>query len=130
MVFPDLISVVTDPIVKYRESSFFWVLVHCFYCAFRGDWSVLDLISQYKLCQRLCHIEKKASGPCFSYQLKKCLGACCGKEQAKLYNLRVDMALTHINNQQWPWSTPIIVEEQSQRKNGVDSHFHLNEQRL
>ncbi|WP_289244525.1 exonuclease domain-containing protein [Methylophaga sp. UBA678] len=89
---------------------------------------LLDLISQYKLCQRLCHIEKKASGPCFSYQLKKCLGACCGKEQAKLYNLRVDMALTHIKNQQWPWSTPIIVEEQSPMNNGVDSHFHLIDQ--
>ncbi len=89
---------------------------------------LLELITQYKLCQRLCHIEKKASGSCFSYQLKKCLGACCGKESPNMYNLRVDMALTHIKNQQWPWPTPIIVEEHSTADNSALTHYHLIDQ--
>jgi DNA polymerase III subunit epsilon len=89
---------------------------------------LLALIMQYKLCQRLCHIEKKSSGSCFAYQLKKCLGACCAKEPAQRYNLRVDMALSHIKNQQWPWSTAIIVAEQSTSTQSDVTHYHLIDQ--
>jgi len=46
------------------------------------------LVDKHHLCPKYCGLEK-ASGPCFSYQIKKCFGACCGKETVESYNERI-----------------------------------------
>ncbi|MEZ5449476.1 MAG: hypothetical protein R3E89_10980 [Thiolinea sp.] len=50
------------------------------------------LAEHYFLCQKLCGLQpmerKPHKTPCFGFQLKRCLGACCGQEKAAAYNER------------------------------------------
>ncbi len=54
------------------------------------------VLDEHELCSRLCHLEK-GTGPCFRYQLKKCLGACCQKEPPESYNKRVLASLEQLH---------------------------------
>ncbi|BBP43439.1 exonuclease domain-containing protein [Thiosulfativibrio zosterae] len=71
-------------------------------------------VAQHQLCQRLTGLEKKKSGTCFAFQLKRCKGACVGQEKPELYNLRLEMALQPLKQKVWPWKTPILVKEMSE----------------
>lgn len=68
-------------------------------------------VKEHQLCHRLTGLEKRQSGPCFAHQLKHCKGACCGKESAEIYNLRLQMALSQLKSQVWPWNGPVLVKE-------------------
>lgn len=46
-----------------------------------------NLIEKNKLCMAKCELHN-TGGPCFNYQIKKCFGACCEKENASMYNIR------------------------------------------
>lgn len=70
-----------------------------------------ELAVAYRLCHRLTGLEVKKSGSCFAYQLKKCLGACCGKEPLDAYNQRVQEALAPLQYQVWPWPGSIVVTD-------------------
>jgi DNA polymerase-3 subunit epsilon len=50
------------------------------------------LVSQYSLCQKMCGIHK-TGGCCFYYHMKRCRGACAGKESPEAYNRRVEQAI-------------------------------------
>ncbi|MBN2865722.1 MAG: GIY-YIG nuclease family protein [Thiotrichales bacterium] len=69
------------------------------------------LVDEHFLCHRLSGLEKGKQGACFAFQVKKCMGACCQKEPAVSYNLRVENAMKKLKKQQWPFSAPVIVEE-------------------
>ncbi|HHT00526.1 MAG TPA: DNA polymerase III subunit epsilon [Thiomicrospira sp.] len=69
------------------------------------------LANEHKLCHRLTGLEKKKQGACFAHQVKKCQGACIGKETPAIYNLRLSMALMPFQQKVWPWSCPIMVKE-------------------
>ena len=69
------------------------------------------LVDEHFLCHRLSGLEKGSRGACFAFQVKKCMGACCQKEPAESYNLRVEKAMNKLKKQQWPFSAPVIVEE-------------------
>ncbi|KGM05881.1 DNA polymerase III epsilon subunit [Methylophaga thiooxydans] len=94
----------------------------------QAEKKMLELIDTHRLCQKLCGIEKSQRGACFGYQLKKCRGACCGNESAETYNLRLQLALAQLKNQQWPWSGPIVVEEHPVHDDWDDVIFHLIDQ--
>src|SRR5205085_9643995 len=64
----------------------------------------------FGLCPRLMGLEK-GRGPCFSYQLKKCSGACAGREAAEDYNRRLLSVFEGRRLQEWPFSSPIMIEE-------------------
>ncbi len=68
------------------------------------------LVDKHRLCARLSGLEP-GQGSCFAHQVKQCNGACCGDEPAQLYNLRVQVALSHMRLHLWPWPTAIVVEE-------------------
>jgi DNA polymerase-3 subunit epsilon len=54
---------------------------------------ILDsLIIKHELCQKLCGVFK-VDHACFGYSVKKCKGACIGKEEPQEYNARVDEAI-------------------------------------
>jgi len=55
------------------------------------------LISEFELCPKYCHIERVTTQACFSYQLNKCKGVCCNKEDLTSYNKRVEKALASVN---------------------------------
>jgi DNA polymerase-3 subunit epsilon len=51
-----------------------------------------DLADKHALCQKYLDLHH-VSGPCFKYQLHKCLGACIQKEPAPSFNSRLHQAL-------------------------------------
>ena len=51
-----------------------------------------DIVKEFGLCQRLTGLEKGKSS-CFNYNIKKCAGACVGKESSTSYNERVQNVL-------------------------------------
>ncbi|MCL4555628.1 MAG: exonuclease domain-containing protein [Gammaproteobacteria bacterium] len=81
------------------------------------------LVQEHGLCQRLSGLDKRPSGCCFAYQLKKCQGACCHQESPKDYNQRVLGAMKALQKQQWPFSGPILVEETNQQTQQTALHL-------
>lgn len=67
-------------------------------------------IKDHLLCPKLLGLEKSKSS-CFLYQLKKCDGACVGKEPAKKYNARLLSYFDGKRIEQWPYGTPIAISE-------------------
>ena len=55
------------------------------------------MVREFELCPKCCHLEPTGGGPCFSYHLKQCLGACAGKESAEAYNGRVQQAIERLS---------------------------------
>jgi DNA polymerase-3 subunit epsilon len=71
---------------------------------------LISLIKEHRLCQKLCHVEQ-TSGACFSFQLKKCHGACIWEEASESYNQRVMDALKEYQEQVWPYPGAIAIKE-------------------
>ena len=74
--------------------------------------SLLRIVKDFDLCPKLSGIEK-AKNACFSYQLGKCKGACIGKEASKSYNRRVLVAFANKQITNWPYSGPVVIQEQT-----------------
>lgn len=53
------------------------------------------MIRRYELCQKLCG-RYTSEGPCFDHQIRKCRGACCGKETSSDYNQRALQAANEL----------------------------------
>ena len=52
-------------------------------------------LNQFELCGYLCNVEA-GNQPCFNYHVKKCYGACIGKESIVDYNERVAEAVEYL----------------------------------
>lgn len=73
--------------------------------------AMLEILQKtYDLCPKLMGLEK-ADGACFSYQLKKCKGACTGLEAADSYNQRLLTAFDRQRIQSWPFGGAITIED-------------------
>ncbi|HRV83337.1 MAG TPA: exonuclease domain-containing protein [Saprospiraceae bacterium] len=57
-----------------------------------GTQFLKHLADLHQLCYSKLGLEK-GSGPCFAYNIGKCLGACVGEESAESYNIRAALAL-------------------------------------
>ena len=55
------------------------------------------LVEEFVLCPKCCNIQSSVAS-CFYYQIKKCKGVCCGKENVNIYNLRVERAIESLVN--------------------------------
>ena len=73
------------------------------------------------LCPALLGLEpgRKEGAPCFSHQLKRCRGACCGKESLRSHNLRLMEALQSLRLTQWPFKGAIGLRERSGERTEV-----------
>ncbi len=71
---------------------------------------LLQLIKNNVLCPKLCSMEQ-GSGSCFSYQLKRCQGACIQKEPFEDYNQRLLKALMEYGQAVWPFKAAIAIKE-------------------
>lgn len=65
------------------------------------------MTQQYELCTSLCHLEEVKTTGCFGYQIKQCRGACAGKEDAAVYNERVERALSAFT---FPMKDSLIID--------------------
>ena len=80
--------------------------------------SILNAVRSFTLCPKLCGIEK-ATGACFSYQLKKCHGACISKEDSSHYNNRLKLAFERTKIDSWPYEESVMVSEQATKDEGL-----------
>jgi DNA polymerase-3 subunit epsilon len=84
------------------------------------------LADEHGLCLRALGFERPGKGACFRHQIKRCAGACAGKESVHLHHARAAAALAGLKAHAWPWRGPIgIVEEDSERES-ADVHVVNN----
>ncbi|EPZ16844.1 hypothetical protein M622_11105 [Thauera terpenica 58Eu] len=70
------------------------------------------LARDHALCPPLLGLEKHAPRMrCFDFQLKRCHGACNGKEPAAAHEQRLLDALQGLKLESWPWPGPIALRE-------------------
>ena len=83
---------------------------------FRSRATALQALREMTTAHQLCPIAlglEKGKGPCFAHQLKRCRGACVGKESALAHGLRLAAALTQLKMRAWPFKGRIGVREGS-----------------
>ncbi|MGN6388746.1 MAG: hypothetical protein ACTHL1_04480 [Burkholderiaceae bacterium] len=67
---------------------------------------------EHQLCPGLLGLERHRDGaPCFASQVKRCLGACCGREPAAEHDARVRTALDRMALKPWPYPGAVGLEE-------------------
>jgi DNA polymerase III subunit epsilon len=68
------------------------------------------LATEHGLCLILLGLEK-ARGPCFAHQIRRCRGACVGKETPAVHGLRLGQALSRLRMRPWPFSGRVGIRE-------------------
>jgi DNA polymerase-3 subunit epsilon len=80
------------------------------------------LAVEHRLCWSRLKLERRASGPCFARQLKRCAGVCVGAESAGTHDDRLADALAPHAIPAWPMQGPALVQEASSDGERVDTH--------
>jgi DNA polymerase-3 subunit epsilon len=76
------------------------------------------LSESHHLCDVLLGLEKAKPGkPCFGHQIKRCKGACVGKEPIAKHTVRLISALVGLKLMVWPFAGPALIRE------GDDAHL-------
>ncbi|SDB34608.1 DNA polymerase-3 subunit epsilon [Flavobacteriaceae bacterium MAR_2010_188] len=70
-----------------------------------------EVCEKYNLCPKYCHLQEGVA-ECDHYRIDNCLGVCKGKEKVKNYNLRVNKAITAMQEE----SKNIILKEEGRTK--------------
>jgi len=71
-----------------------------------------DLAEEHGLCQAVLGLETAKSGrPCFAHQIRKCKGACIGKEPLSTHSGRLMAALARLRIRPWPFPGPALLRE-------------------
>src|SRR5690606_14997510 len=78
------------------------------------------LCAEHGLCPPLLGIEKRTAGRCFTYQVKRCRGACLGAETREAHTERLAAALASLKVASWPYEAPVGIVE------GADLHVVHN----
>ena len=92
---------------------------------FRSRRAALSALSglalEHGLCPALLGLEAPRTGnsPCFAHQIKRCRGACCGKESRALHNLRLFEAMQALRVKDWPYAGPIGLRERSEQRTEI-----------
>ena len=78
----------------------------------KAQTALRHIADAFALCPGLLGLDKLAPGkPCFSSQVKRCLGACHGAEPRAQHDLRVLESLAPMRLQSWPYPGPISIRE-------------------
>lgn len=84
------------------------------YGLFRSRAAALEalrgLATEHGLCPIVLGLEK-GRGPCFAHQIKRCRGACVGKETRAAHGLRLGQALAQLRIRPWPFKGRVGVRE-------------------
>jgi DNA polymerase-3 subunit epsilon len=84
------------------------------YGLFRSRSAALETLREIAVAHQLCPIVlglEKGTGPCFAHQLKRCRGACVGKETRLAHGLRLGAALAQLRMRPWPFKGRVGVRE-------------------
>lgn len=72
-----------------------------------------SIADEQKLCYGLLGLEPLSRGrACFRSALKRCAGACCGKESHEEHALRLRQSLERLRVVCWPWQGAVALKEQ------------------
>ena len=97
-----------------------------FYGTFRSKraakTALKNLADEHGLCLILLGLEK-GKGPCFAHQLRKCRGACIGRETELNHAMRVSLALSKLRIAPWPYENKISVRERSPVTGRTEIHM-------
>jgi DNA polymerase III subunit epsilon len=80
------------------------------------------LAGEHALCWRRLGLEKRADGPCFPRQLKRCAGACVGAEDPQAHDRRLADALAPLAIPAWPVAGAALVREPATAGDRTDVH--------
>ncbi|MBS1139333.1 MAG: polymerase epsilon subunit [Proteobacteria bacterium] len=70
------------------------------------------LAESHNLCDVLTGLDKAKPGkPCFGHQIRRCKGACIGKEPLAKHTMRLMTALTSLKLVSWPFTGPALIRE-------------------
>ena len=84
-----------------------------------------NIAEAHQLCPRLIGLEAWAKGACFASQLKRCKGACCGRETLETHYMRLQMALMAHKLKSWPFAGKIAIKEKNSENDKTQMHvFH------
>lgn len=96
------------------------------YGAFKSKRQAIVVLRQiaeaHQLCPRLLGLETSADGACFSSQLKRCKGVCCGQESPEQHYLRLQQALVAHKLKHWPYAGKIGIREQNTENDKIQLH--------
>ncbi len=93
---------------------------------------LVELAREHALCLKTLGLERgakkalvaaSAPAPCFAYQLRRCLGACVGEEDAPTHSQRLAALLEPIRIPPWPFAAPIALIER--RGDGLREDLHV-----
>jgi DNA polymerase-3 subunit epsilon len=84
--------------------------------------TLMSLAHDHALCWRRLGLERRADGPCFGRQVRKCAGACDGGEPSEAHDQRLRAALEALALPGWPWPGPALVREADAAGERVDVH--------
>jgi hypothetical protein len=73
--------------------------------------ALTKLARNAQLCPAVLGLERGRRGPCFQYQIRRCLGACVGEETPGQHNERLRDALDGYRLSAWPITTPVLLRE-------------------
>lgn len=80
------------------------------------------LADEQKLCYGLLGLEPLSRGrACFRSALRRCAGACCGKESVEAHQQRLIDGLAALRVVCWPWAGAIALKESSETM----THYHI-----
>jgi DNA polymerase-3 subunit epsilon len=83
----------------------------------KAETTLRELAEGHQLCLVMLGLESRnqANKPCFAHQLRRCAGACVGKEKLELHQARLESALNSLKVKTWPYETAIgLVESGAQ----------------
>ena len=69
------------------------------------------IAAEHRLCALRLGLERRASGPCFARQLRRCNGACIGEESFAVHDARLADVLVPLAIPAWPVAGPGLVRE-------------------
>jgi len=84
------------------------------------------LAGEHALCWRRLGLEKRADGPCFQRQLKRCAGACVGAEDPQIHDQRLADVLARLAIPAWPVAGIALVREPAAAGERTDVHVFLD----
>ena len=71
-----------------------------------------NLVDSHSLCDMLTGLQPAKPGkPCFGHQIRRCKGACVGKEDYARHTMRLVTAFTSLKLVSWPYPGPAIIRE-------------------
>ena len=76
----------------------------------------------HQLCPRYLGLEAGGKGACFSSQIKRCRGVCCGKESPEIHYLRLQTALSANKLKNWPFDGKIAIREHCREADKTQLH--------